>query len=108
MKRNFQQLFVPRFLFAKAFVATRGRTLSSFNYFSALSTESQWREDYSKDQHQPKLPQNRRKTVVFNRTHGNVSLRFCIVSSNELVVLDSLEKSKQYKNAGNVSVCTES
>ena len=33
-------------------------------------------------------------------THGNVSLRFCIVSSNELVVLDSLENSKQYKNAG--------
>ena len=25
---------------------------------------------------------------------------FCIVSSNELVVLDSLENSKQYKNAG--------
>ena len=34
------------------------------------------------------------------RTNGNVSLRFCIVSSNELVVLDSLENSKQYKNAG--------
>ena len=34
------------------------------------------------------------------RTHGNVYLRFCIVSSNELVVLDSLENSKQYKNAG--------
>ena len=34
------------------------------------------------------------------RTHGNVFLRFCIVSSNELVVLDSLENSKQYKNAG--------
>ena len=33
-------------------------------------------------------------------THGNVFLRFCIVSSNELVVLDSLENSKQYKNAG--------
>ena len=33
------------------------------------------------------------------RTHGNVFLRFCIVSSNELVVLDSLENSKQYKNA---------
>ena len=28
------------------------------------------------------------------RTHGNVFLRFCIVSSNELVVLDSLENSK--------------
>ena len=27
-------------------------------------------------------------------------LRFCIVSSNELVVLDSLVNSKQYKNAG--------
>ena len=27
-------------------------------------------------------------------------MRFCIVSSNELVVLDSLENSKQYKNAG--------
>ena len=27
-------------------------------------------------------------------------LRFCIVSSNELVVLDSLENSKEYKNAG--------
>ena len=34
------------------------------------------------------------------RTHGNVFLRFYIVSSNELVVLDSLENSKQYKNAG--------
>ena len=34
------------------------------------------------------------------RTHGNVFLRFCIVSSNELVVLDSLENSKQYKNTG--------
>ena len=34
------------------------------------------------------------------RTHGNVSLRFCIVLSNELVVLDFLENSKQYKNAG--------
>ena len=34
------------------------------------------------------------------RKHGNVFLRFCIVSSNELVVLDSLENSKQYKNAG--------
>ena len=31
-------------------------------------------------------------------THGNVFLRFCIVSSNQ-VVLDSLENSKQYKNA---------
>ena len=28
------------------------------------------------------------------RTHGNVFLRFCIVSSNELDVLDSLENSK--------------
>ena len=27
-------------------------------------------------------------------------MRFCIVSSNELVVLDSLENSKQYKNEG--------
>ena len=27
-------------------------------------------------------------------------MRFCIVSSKELVVLDSLENSKQYKNAG--------
>ena len=34
------------------------------------------------------------------RTHGNVFLRFCIVSSNKLVVLDSLENGKQYKNAG--------
>ena len=34
------------------------------------------------------------------RTHGNVFLRFYIVSSNELVVLDSIENSKQYKNAG--------
>ena len=33
-------------------------------------------------------------------THGNVFLRFCIASSNELVVLDSLENSKQYKKAG--------
>ena len=37
---------------------------------------------------------------IWPRTHGNVFLRFCIVSSNELIVLDSLEKSKQYKNAG--------
>ena len=36
---------------------------------------------------------------LWPRTHGNVFLRFCIVSSNELVVLDSLENSKQYKNA---------
>ena len=35
------------------------------------------------------------------RTHGNVFLLFSIVSSNELVVLDSLENSEQYKNAGN-------
>ena len=34
------------------------------------------------------------------RTHGNDFLRFCIVSSNELVVLNSLENNKQYKNAG--------
>ena len=34
------------------------------------------------------------------RTHGNVFLRFCIVPSNELVVLASLENSKQYKKAG--------
>ena len=34
------------------------------------------------------------------RTNGNVFLRFCIVSCNELVVLNSLEDSKQYKNAG--------
>ena len=42
-------------------------------------------------------------------THGNVSLRFCIVSNTELLVwhenamhvwLDSHENSKQYKNAG--------
>ena len=33
-------------------------------------------------------------------THGNVFLRFCIVPNNELVVIDSLENSKQYKNAG--------
>ena len=32
-------------------------------------------------------------------THGNVFLRFFIDSSNELVVPDSLENSKQYKNA---------
>ena len=38
--------------------------------------------------------------MVKARTHGNVFLCFCIVSSNELVVLDSLENSKQYKNAG--------
>ena len=41
-----------------------------------------------------------RKIFLRPRTHGNVFLRFCIVSSNELVVLDSLEDSKQYKNAG--------
>ena len=39
-------------------------------------------------------------TSLRPRTHGNVFLRFCIVSSNELVVLDSLENSKQYENAG--------
>ena len=38
--------------------------------------------------------------LVTPRTHGNVFMRFCIVSSNELVVLDSLENSKQYQNAG--------
>ena len=32
--------------------------------------------------------------------YGNVFLRFCIVLTNELVVLDSLENNKQYKNAG--------
>ena len=35
-----------------------------------------------------------------NLGNGNVFLRFCIVSSNELVVLDSLENSRQCKNAG--------
>ena len=39
-------------------------------------------------------------TGLRSRTHGNVFLHFCIVPSNELVVLDSLENSKQYKNAG--------
>ena len=38
------------------------------------------------------------------KPHGNTGKRFpaffSIVSSNELVVLDSLENSKQYKNAG--------
>ena len=39
------------------------------------------------------------------RPNGNVFKRFCIVSSNELVVLDSLDSKqykndKQYKNAG--------
>ena len=38
--------------------------------------------------------------IIRPRTHENVFLRFCIVSSNGLVVLDSLENSKQYKNAG--------
>ena len=33
-------------------------------------------------------------------THRNVYLRFCIVPNNELVVIDSLENSKQYKHAG--------
>ena len=36
----------------------------------------------------------------WSRTQGIVFLRFCIVSSDELVILDSLENSKQYKNAG--------
>ena len=41
------------------------------------------------------------------RTRGNVFLRFCIVSSNELVVLDSLEnRVNNTKTQGNVSVCT--
>ena len=42
------------------------------------------------------------------RTYGNVFLRFCIVSSNELVVLDSLENSilNSTKTQENVSVCT--
>ena len=39
------------------------------------------------------------------RTHGNVFLRFCIVSSNELVVLDSLENSKQYKKRRKTFLC---
>ena len=38
--------------------------------------------------------------------HTNVFLRFCIVSSNELVVLDSFGNSKQCKTRENVSVCT--
>ena len=38
--------------------------------------------------------------VLRPRTHGNDFMRFCIVSINELVVLNSLENSKQYKNAG--------
>ena len=33
--------------------------------------------------------------ILRPRTHRNVFLRFCIVSSNELVVLDSLEKTIQ-------------
>ena len=37
---------------------------------------------------------------IRSSTHGNVFLRFCIFSSNELVVLDFLANSKQYKNAG--------
>ena len=43
--------------------------------------------------------------ILRPRTHGNVFLRFCIVSSNELVVLDSREKTIQ-KTQENVSVCT--
>ena len=39
------------------------------------------------------------------RTHGNVSLRFCIVSSNELVVLDCLENSKQYEKRRETFPC---
>ena len=42
---------------------------------------------------------------LWPHTHGNVSLRFCIVSNNELVVLDSLEKSNNTKTQENVSVC---
>ena len=44
----------------------------------------------------------RRKLTLKPRTHGNVFLRFCIVSSNELVVLNSLENSKQYKNENEI------
>ena len=41
------------------------------------------------------------------RTRGNVFLRFCIVSSNELVVLDSLEnRVNNTKTQENVPVCT--
>ena len=46
------------------------------------------------------ITRNHKLICLRPRTHGNVFLRFCIVSSNELVVLDSLENSKQYKNAG--------
>ena len=37
---------------------------------------------------------------MWKQTGVNVFLRFCIVSSNELAVLDSLENSKQYNKAG--------
>ena len=47
-----------------------------------------------------KFPDHILNAWLWPRTHGNVFLRFCIVSSNELVVFDSLENSKQYKNAG--------
>ena len=53
-----------------------------------------------------------KRVINYNRcfrphTHGNVSLHFCIVSSNELVVLHSLENSiNNTKTQGNVSVCT--
>ena len=52
------------------------------------------------DTAQKKLQKRSCIYALRSRTHGNVFLRFCIVSSNELVVLDSLENSKQYKNAG--------
>ena len=42
-----------------------------------------------------------KKIEQMPRTHVNVSLRFCIVWNNELVVLDSIENSKQYKNSRN-------
>ena len=45
----------------------------------------------------------RRKLTLKPRTHGNVFLRFCIVSCNELVVLNSLENSKQYKNENEIA-----
>ena len=38
--------------------------------------------------------------IALGPVHTEIFLRFCIVSSNGLVVLDSLGNSKQNKNAG--------
>ena len=82
-------------------VSTIWNVFASWRRFHPFSCKQNVKTILSETRYNPK----RSKTLpcahsLRPRTHGNVFLRFCIVSSNELVVLDSLENSKQYKNAG--------